>query len=770
MAMRTGFWIIAFVLVFLFAAKGRPGQKPIPWIYILLFLSGFPAMIYQIVWQRALFALYGINIQSVTIVVSAFMLGLGLGSLFGGALSRYRRVLIALFALAEFGTAAFGVVSLKLFHWIAEFATVDSVAVTGLIAFLLVVVPTVLMGATLPLLVEHLVINSSRNLGNSVGGLYFANTLGSGVACFAIAAVLMRLLGQSGSVRVAASINTLVAVGALLYHFRSERETGVDARPASQITDQDQHNSLPFPLALGCASLCGFIALAYEILWYRLLSFAAGDTARVFASLLGSYLLGIAIGSRFIEQYCRTRNPVQTSIRRLSVLIFISSFLSFMVAPCFALIVKFSTPDCKTCTPWISSLLMPLLIFAGAALFGATFPLIADVSIEPTERAGLRFSYLYAANIAGATLGSFVVGFILMDQFSLSLISSLLLLVGILIASAVLFVSKPTPSAQFKFQAATGLVLAALIVLATRTIYSTIYDRLLFKDLYPKAHFQRVVENKSGAIGVAPNGAVFGGGVYDGRFSIDLLNDVNIIVRPYAVGAFHPAPRHVLMIGLGSGSWAQVLANQPQLEELTVVEINPGYLSLISQYPAVASLLRNSRTRIIIDDGRRWLVHHPAQKFDAILMNTSFYWRNHSSNLLSANFLRIARRHLELGGILFYNTTGSDDVMATGLSVFPYAFRFSNCLVVSDSPVIFDRARWKTVLLQYVIDGRHVIDSSKPQQLSELDEIVGIPDDATGQQLVSVENDSELRKRLQDRIVITDDNMGLEWDPTPNNN
>src|SRR5579862_2977506 len=101
---NAGFWIIGLILVFLLViARAQRRREPVPWIHILFFCSGFPALIYQIVWQRALFAIYGLNIQSVTIVVSAFMLGLGLGSLFGGALSRYRRVLIALFALAEFG-------------------------------------------------------------------------------------------------------------------------------------------------------------------------------------------------------------------------------------------------------------------------------------------------------------------------------------------------------------------------------------------------------------------------------------------------------------------------------------------------------------------------------------------------------------------------------------------------------------------------------------------------------------------------------------------
>jgi spermidine synthase len=131
--------------------------------------------------------------------------------------------------------------------------------------------------------------------------------------------------------------------------------------------------------------------------------------------------------------------------------------------------------------------------------------------------------------------------------------------------------------------------------------------------------------------------------------------------------------------------------------------------------------------------------------------------------LLSVEFLQVARDHLEPGGVLFYNTTGSEDAIATALAVYPYAWRFVNAVAVSDSPLGFDRTRWRTVLLSYVIDGKHVIDASDPKQMKKLDEIIRIPEDPTGRTLNSVENNDQLRSRLQKRLIITDDNMGLEW-------
>src|SRR5262249_25068310 len=112
------------------------------WLHLLFFLSGFPALLYQILWQRALFTIYGVNIEAVTVVVSAFMLGLGLGSLAGGLLSRARLPLLLMFSAMEAAIGAFGLASLRLFHWVASFTAGAPAIETGLIAFGLVLAPT----------------------------------------------------------------------------------------------------------------------------------------------------------------------------------------------------------------------------------------------------------------------------------------------------------------------------------------------------------------------------------------------------------------------------------------------------------------------------------------------------------------------------------------------------------------------------------------------------------------------------------------------------
>ncbi|NRA96070.1 MAG: fused MFS/spermidine synthase [Planctomycetes bacterium] len=185
-------------------------------LFTLFAASGFAALVYQVVWQRSLFAIYGINIEAVTVVVTAFMLGLGIGSLAGGALSRNpHRPALRTFAGIEIAIGVFGFFSLALLHTVGEATLRLPMMGTACVTFLLVLVPTLLMGATLPLLVAHRV-RRSGNVGMSVGALYCINTLGSALACFATVLWMMPALGQSGSVVLAGVLNVSVGLGALL--------------------------------------------------------------------------------------------------------------------------------------------------------------------------------------------------------------------------------------------------------------------------------------------------------------------------------------------------------------------------------------------------------------------------------------------------------------------------------------------------------------------------------------------------------------------------
>ena len=310
----------------------------------------------------------------------------------------------------------------------------------------------------------------------------------------------------------------------------------------------------------------------------------------------------------------------------------------------------------------------------------------------------------------------------------------------------------------------TASAVAFTLVRVAPRAYDRIYERLYYKTQFKNERFAEVVETRSGVIAVTEDGTVFGGGAYDGRLNTSIVHDRNGIVRAYAIGAMHPDPREVIMIGLSSGSWAQVIANNPSVQHLTIIEINPGYLEVIKKYPDVASILTNPKVDIQIDDGRRWLRRHPERTADLLVMNTSFHWRAHSTNLLSREFMEIARAHLRPGGIFFFNTTSSDDVQKTAMTTFPYGLRIINFVAVSDSPFGLDKARWRELLAHYNIDGRPCIDTSSPDGQKLLEDLVAMPDTmrAGRYQEWGMEGRESILARTDGATVVTDDNMVIE--------
>lgn len=723
--------------------------------YVLFFLSGFPALLYQIVWQRTLFTLFGVNVESVTIVVTVFMLGLGLGSLAGGALSARKgtRLLVA-FGVIELSIGAFGASSLWIFHHVASFTAGASFLVTGVVAFALLLIPTLLMGSTLPLLSEHFV-RRTGNVGDSVGLLYGVNTFGSGVACLAAAYLLMRWFGESGTVRVAVCFNIFVGATAVLLQ-RGSAATAQTEPPARS----ERQETIPLWLGMLLAGVTGFIALAYEIVWYRLYSWATGGTAQCFAELLGFYLFGIAYGARAVRSACQQKlgNDVKRTMAAGSEVILLGAIVAFLVGPALAASTS------------LLSMILAVPVFVAATLLGAAFPLLSHAAIDPESGAGKGVSLLYLSNIIGSTLGSFLIGFIVLDHWSTRATSFLLLGLGLAVSLVfAAFAGARLRKTLFAMECA----LCVLLALCGRSLFSGMYERLLYKtDFKSESRFNSLVENRSGVIAVAantrdfgyPTEVVIGGGAYDGRFNTDLLHDSNGLFRAFAFAGMGPTPKHVLMIGLASGSWAQVVAADPEVEDFTIVEINPGYLPLIRQHVEVASLLRNPKVQIVIDDGRRWLVAHPERRFDFIVMNTTFNWRANSTNLLSAEFLQLARAHLDPGGVLYYNTTWSKRVIATGIAVFPYALRVDSFLAVSDSPLKLDRDRWKAILTSYRIDGRPIVDMSRPDQRAKLESILHLAD-VLDEPSSDLESQTSLAKRLKGIRIVTDDNMGTEWSP-----
>jgi len=510
-----------------------------------------------------------------------------------------------------------------------------------------------------------------------------------------------------------------------------------------------------FLVALVAAGAAGFIALSYEIVWYRVVNFLTWSAPASFGVMLGFYLLGIAAGSAGSRLFCRDESAKGKleALRPLAAFVFVANAIGFFVVPSIARAAVSASP------------VLPLLaITLAAGLLGAVLPLLAHFAIAPDDRAGQRLSYLYVANIVGSALGSLVTGFVFMDTMSLTTVSKLLMIAGFAVAAALYAASRPgLPKAGGAFVVA-GAAAAGLVALAPGA-YDRVWERLYFKTTFKNQRFAEVVETKSGVIAVTQDGTVFGGGAYDGRLNTSIVHDRNGIVRAYGIVSMHPHPKQVIMIGLSSGSWAQVIANAPGVEHLTVIEINPGYLGIIAKYPDVASILTNPKVDIQIDDGRRWLLRHPERKADLLVMNTSFHWRAHSTNLLSTEFMQLARTHLEPGGIFFFNTTSSDDVQRTAMTVFPYGLRMINFVAVSDSPFSLDTSHFRDVLAHYTIDGKPCIDTTTEKGQKLLDELCEIP--ATihdpNYREWGLESRERILARTQDATVVTDDNMVIEF-------
>lgn len=499
---------------------------------------------------------------------------------------------------------------------------------------------------------------------------------------------------------------------------------------------------LPFRAALAVAGATGFLALSYEILWFRALSYVTGGRAWTFGLLLGAYLLGLALAARACEEL-GTQHPDPGARHRaaLAVSVVAACAVAYAVVPAAAF--------------FAASLGWPvvLVLIGGAAgALGAAFPLAAHLAIAPDRAAGARLSILYLADILGSAAGGVFTGYLLLDWLPMRWANAALAVAG-LVLGAVLFAAGRLPARMARVGVASALAAAIACVALAPALHDRLWERLMpFGGPTGQARFAEVVENRHGVIAVSSEGIVYGGGIFDGAFNVDPAERRNNIYRAYSVAAMHPAPRRVLLIGFGSGSWAQVLANLPGVERLTVVEINPGYVEVVRRHPEVASVLSNPRVELFIDDARRWLARHPDRRFEAIVSNSSYHWRENATNLLSVEFLALAKRHLSPGGIVFFNGTNAEEAKNTALAVFGNGQYVGTFFAASDAPMAWDVGALRRAVLAMRIDGGPVLHPERPEHRAWL-EAVAVP--------------PAVERPRPGAPVITDDNMLTEWSGYP---
>lgn len=690
-------------------------------VLVLFFASGFSALLYQVIWQRMLGLFSGVDIFSVTVIVAAFMLGMGCGSMAGGSLADRlsRRALLALFAFAEFMIAIYALASKWLYYdflYQGHPQLGASPVMLALVLFASLLVPTFFMGITLPLLSRAM----TRHLEEApvrIGALYGINTLGAAIGSVVTALVLVRHAGFEHSLRVGAALNLAVMGGALLVLLLSWRqETSGTALPLQAKLPSPAAVHFPFGAWLLIYALSGFIALGLEVVWFRMLAVMLKSTAFTFGILLGLYLLGLAAGTFLgLVFAARTRYPVQRFLLlQAGITLYAGLSLAWLVhyvdlLPSLALVWNyFAAPinfefafDLSKATPEFRMMyfvIAPLMILPPTLLMGASFPFLQKAIQSDMQHLGKRVGWLQTANILGSTLGAIITGLLLLRTLGTS--GTLKMLVALGGIHLLLWVwVQPAKAARVVLGAlALGLTVAVVMI--------TPPGRLLWAKMHGTTpSWVLYTEDGSGLSFLRTFGTDFDSPAETGNANIFINGAVQSEV-PYGsrhtqlglIPAFlHPAPHEIAIIGLGSGDTLFSAGGRPDTQQLVNIEIIASQLVNIRKfnqyrpYAGLQTLFTDQRFRFLATDARAWLMRSD-RKFDIIEADTLRPNMAYAGNLYSEEYFTLLKNHLKPGGYaVSWIPTGR--TVQTFRSVFPYTANINNWMFIgSNEPVTIDVA------------------------------------------------------------------------------
>jgi spermidine synthase len=706
------------------AAPG--GLPPAAWpIFQAVFLvSGFAALLYQMIWQRLLTLFGGADVYSVTLIVSAFMAGLGLGSLAGGHVAdrlTLRRRLHA-FALAELAVAVFGAASVWILYDVlyARLGPVDLPPwATAAVLFGVLLWPTFFMGVSLPLLSRALALTTAT-ASRRIASLYGWNTVGAALGSLLTVWVILRATDFRHATWIGAACNAGCALAALWL----ARAAG-DARERSEHTDEAPPLS-PGALGLGAwiglYALSGFIALSLEIVWFRLLGVILKSNSFTFATLLALFLTGVGAGSLLGHRLAaRVPNPARAFlILQAAIPVYAALSLAFYLfaaprweslRPVWEYMARYEALDIAAAVRsaqryvvelgvvstearrltgflvFLYGVLPVFLVGPPTLMMGLSFAFLQRAIQTDLVGLGRRVGWLQAANIAGSTLGSGVTGVVLLDVLGTA--GTLRLLVAL----AVVFLAFAVAGGSGRGLRTSGLVAALLIALTIRAAPGA-------AKLWARLHGTRIED-----IVFAEDGSGLSLIKYEGPASVVYANGLGQSELPYGgfhtvLGALpvliHPRPEAVALIGLGSGETLFGASGRGETSELHSIEIVEPQLDTLVQlharrdYAGLKVLLGDGRIRHAFTDGRAFILKG-GRKFDVIeadaLRPTSAY----SGNLYSREYFDLLRRHLKPGG-LAVTWEPTRRTRTTVLSVFPHVLAFRALLIGSDSPIPWDPA------------------------------------------------------------------------------
>jgi len=676
------------------------------------FASGFAAMLCQVVWQRLLGLVAGSDAIAAALVVGAVLTGLGLGSLLGARFADRLTRLQALlaFAAAEIGVAAFALVSRPvLYDWLAMHVApqVDSQALVFALCFAGVVVPTTLMGATLPLLARSLT-GSLETIAARIGTLYGVNTFGAGVGALVGGWLLVGNLGYEGTLRVAAALDVLAALLVLLLVPALRRAGGPEPRsgtPPQPARVPAAVGSLAFWCALTFAS--GFVIVALEILWVRVLGHFGQYHAYLFAHVIGIFLLadgaGMAAGARMLRY---VRDPLKAFL--------VAQGLGYLLAALLLLGLWWVMPHLpiRNEPSWVdssrligtklvvSAMVAVLVVAPPAFLIGMTFAFVQRAVQRDLAQVGSTVGWVQLANITGNAAGSLVAGLVALQWLGTA---GTVVLLGLL-TLGLLAVLPGRPGSR-----AVGLALGGAVALLTVAFPS---NDAFWRRLHGEVPGQPVAwaEDRTGVAFWRDDSALpshrahrlaasqGGNPFYIQGYSQGSLPSLEAHLLLGAIGPLvHPNPQHVLVIGVGSGGTPWAAGVNPATREILAVELVAPVLTTLEAVGqrepggAIAQLFTDPRWRLVVADGRR-LLARAGDSFDVIEADAILPQGSHSGVLYSKEFLALVRQRLAPGGLYvqWAPTPRSADTFA---AAFPHVVRLMPAAIMlgSDQPIPLDR-------------------------------------------------------------------------------
>jgi spermidine synthase len=674
-------------------AGGRQGRRHDPPRAALarplaaaFFLSGFAALIYELLWFRLLGHVFGSTATAASTLLAAWLFGLGLGAwLFGRWSDRLpAQRIVVVYVAVEMAIGLYGALShlllaggATLYEWSYAWAATSAARLLFTrfaISFVLVAVPTTLMGGTLPLMV-HLLRARDVDCGRATGRAYAINTAGAAAGTLLLPAWLLPGLGIAASLAIAAVANLGAAASALLH-----RRALAPANASATKSEADSRSTVvefstsPIPAALLLFGflLSSFAALALETVWTRHLSLFFGAQTFTFAFVLFGYLVGLFLGGAlYARLVAKGRRPSALLgggllLAALAVALPLP-FLDELPIPQIELLIGLGISHGNFLLT--SGIVIVALVLPPALGFGLVFPAVVDLLARAGRSVGRAVGVAYVVNALGTTGGALAAGFLLVPRLGTQRtleISVLLLAVALALARAAFREGRAATRWAARI-AAPALLLIVLVL--PRWDWSLAHgeyskDPLAFLDRYQRGALWPTIrgtqlsyfkEGTEATVSVCDSGGGTRSLFINGKPDASNLEEDMVAQRLLACvpGLFHPAPKRALVIGLGSGTTVATLERFP-LESIDAAEISPevGEAAALCFADVNDRFGDDPRVRLILDDGRNFLHLRPDGSYDLIISEPSNPWMAGVSALFTDEFFGEVKRKLRPGGVV----------------------------------------------------------------------------------------------------------------------